>query len=28
MLLGIALIFLGISPWSSAAFIRIALKNK
>ena len=28
LLLGIALIFLGISPWSSAACIRLALKNK
>ena len=28
LLLGIALIFLGISPWSSAAFIKLALKNK
>jgi len=28
LLIGIALIFLGISPWSSAACIRLALKNK
>ncbi|MBD1147391.1 heme exporter protein CcmB [Pelagibacterales bacterium SAG-MED31] len=28
LLLGIALIFLGISPWSSGAFIKLALKNK
>ena len=28
LLLGIALIFIGIAPWSSAAFIRLALKNK
>jgi len=28
LLIGIALIFLGISPWSSAAFIRLALRNK
>jgi len=28
LLLGIALIFLGISPWSSAIFIKLALKNK
>ena len=28
LLIGIALIFLGIAPWSSAAFIRLALKNK
>ena len=28
MLIGIALIFLGISPWSSAAFLKLALKNK
>ena len=28
LLLGIALIFIGISPWSSAACIRLALKNK
>ena len=28
LLLGIALIFLGISPWSSAACIRLAFKNK
>jgi heme exporter protein B len=28
LLLGISLIFLGISPWSSAAFIRLALRNK
>ena len=28
LLLGIALIFLGISPWSSAAFIQLAIKNK
>ena len=28
LLFGIALIFLGISPWSSAACIRLALKNK
>ena len=28
MLIGIALIFLGISPWSSAACIKLALKNK
>ena len=28
LLLGIALIFLGISPWSSAAFIKLALRNK
>ena len=26
--LSIALIFIGIAPWSSAAFIRLALKNK
>tara|TARA_Y100000996_G_C22215891_1_gene517417 strand:- start:257 stop:460 length:204 start_codon:yes stop_codon:yes gene_type:complete len=28
LLFGIALIFLGISPWSSAACIRLALRNK
>jgi len=28
LLIGIALIFLGISPWSSAACIRLAIKNK
>ena len=28
LLLGISLIFLGISPWSSATFIKLALKNK
>ena len=28
MLIGIALIFLGIAPWSSAACIKLALKNK
>ena len=28
LLIGIALIFLGISPWSSAACIRLALRNK
>ena len=28
LLLGMALIFLGISPWSSAACIRLAIKNK
>ncbi len=28
LLLGIALIFLGVSPWSSAAFIKLALRNK
>ena len=28
LLFGIALIFLGISPWSSAVCIRLALKNK
>jgi len=28
LLVGIALIFLGISPWSSAACIKLALKNK
>ena len=28
LLFGIALIFLGISPWSSAACIKLALKNK
>jgi len=28
LLFGLALIFLGISPWSSAACIRLALKNK
>jgi len=28
LLLGIALIFLGISPWSSAAFIKLATRNK
>ena len=28
LLIGIALIFLGIAPWSSAAFIRLALRNK
>ena len=27
LLFGIALIFVGISPWSSAACIRLALKN-
>tara|TARA_B100000579_G_scaffold416835_1_gene412827 strand:- start:3 stop:674 length:672 start_codon:yes stop_codon:yes gene_type:complete len=28
LLIGIALIFLGISPWSSAAFIKLAFNNK
>ena len=28
LLIGIALIFLGVAPWSSAACIRLALKNK
>ena len=28
LLIGIALIFLGIAPWSSAACIRLALKNR
>ncbi len=28
ILIGIALIFLGISPWASAAFIRVAIRNK
>ena len=28
LLLGIALIFLGISPWSSASFIKLAISNK
>ena len=28
LLFGIALIFLGIAPWSSAACIRLALRNK
>ena len=28
LLIGIALIFLGIAPWSSAAFLRLALRNK
>ena len=28
ILIGIALIFLGISPWASAAFIKLALRNK
>tara|TARA_B100000965_G_scaffold348849_1_gene321685 strand:+ start:418 stop:1089 length:672 start_codon:yes stop_codon:yes gene_type:complete len=28
ILIGIALIFLGISPWSSAACLKLALKNK
>ena len=28
LLLGITLVFLGISPWSSAACIRLALRNK
>ena len=28
LLIGIALIFLGIAPWSSAACIRLAIKNK
>ncbi len=28
LLIGIALIFFGIAPWSSAAFIRLALRNK
>ena len=28
LLIGIALIFLGIAPWSSAACIKLALKNK
>ena len=28
LLFGISLIFLGISPWSSAACIRLAIKNK
>ena len=27
ILIGIALIFLGISPWASATFIRLAIKN-
>ena len=27
ILIGIALIFLGISPWASAAFIRLAIRN-
>ena len=28
LLLGVALIFLGISPWSSASFIKLAIRNK
>ncbi len=28
LLIGIALIFLGIAPWSSAAFIKLAISNK
>ena len=28
ILIGMALIFLGISPWVSAAFIKLALRNK
>ena len=28
LLLGISLVFLGISPWSSAACVRLALRNK
>ena len=28
LLLGIGLIFLGISPWASASFIKLALRNK
>ncbi len=28
LLIGITLIFLGVSPWSSAAFIKLALRNK
>ena len=28
ILIGMALIFLGISPWASAAFIKLALRNK
>ncbi len=28
LLIGIALIFLGVAPWSSAALIRLALRNK
>ena len=28
ILLGMALIFLGVSPWASAAFIKLALRNK
>ena len=28
LLIGIAMIFLGVTPWSSAACIRLALKNK
>ena len=28
LLIGITLIFLGISPWASASFIRMALKNR
>jgi len=28
LLLGIALIFLGISLWSSASFIKLAISNK
>ena len=28
ILLGIALIFLGISPWASASFIKLAIRNK
>ena len=27
ILIGIAFIFLGISPWASAAFIRLAIRN-
>ena len=28
LLFGISLVFLGISPWSSAAFIKLAIRNK
>ena len=28
ILIGMALIFLGIAPWASAAFIKLALRNK
>ena len=28
ILIGITLVFLGISPWASAAFIRLAIRNK